>query len=486
MSNWSSLNIRLILKFLGILLVIEGLFMLSALPFSFYYNEDFRPILHSANITLFTGLIFWLITRKYKDQNVGRREGFIIVSVTWIVFSLFGALPFYLSDSFNSYTDSFFETMSGFTTTGASVLSDIESVPNGILFWRSMTHWLGGMGIIVLSLAVLPLLGIGGMQLFIAEVPGPVPDKLHPRVTETAKRLWFIYIILTVAEVVLLMLGDMSFFDSVCHAFGTMATGGFSTKNTSVAEFSPYIQYVITGFMILAGMNFTLHYFSLKFSFSKVYKNDELKAYLSLIIIATLIISGYLIINNGFETEKAFRDSVFQVVSIITTTGFVSSDYLLWPSFLWLIMFLLMFTGGCAGSTGGGLKIARLLLLFKNSLLELKRMIHPNAIIPVKLNGKSVNKEILTNVMAFSIIYVLIFVFGTLIMSFLGMDFETSLGSVAATLGNIGPGIGGVGPVENYSFVSDFGKWFLSLLMLLGRLEIFTVLLLFTPYFWSK
>lgn len=486
MSNWSSLNLNIIIKFIGILLVIEGLFMLSALPFSIYYEENLMPIIYAANITLVSGGIMWLLTRNYKDQNVGRREGFIMVSLTWVAFSLFGALPFYISKEIPSYTDAFFETMSGFTTTGASVLTDIESVSKGLLFWRSMTHWMGGMGIIVLSLAVLPLLGIGGMQLFIAEVPGPVPDKLHPRVTETAKRLWAIYVLITFAEIIFLMFGGMPFFDSICHSFGTMATGGFSTKNDSIASYSPYIQYVITFFMILAGMNFTLHYFALKRKFQKVISNEELKAYLFIIFSTVIVITIFLVFMSDYNVEKAFRDGIFQVVSIITTTGYVSADYLQWPVYLWFLIFLLMFIGGCAGSTGGGTKVARQLLLFKNTILELKRMIHPRAVIPVKLNKKNVSQEIVTNVMAFVIIYVFIFIISSVLMSFIGLDFETAVGSVAASLGNIGPGIGDVGPVDNYSAISDTGKWFLSLLMLLGRLEIFTVLLLITPYFWRK
>lgn len=486
MSNWSSLNIKIIIKFIGILLVIEGLFMLSALPFSFYYEENLMPIIYAANITLIVGGIMWLLTRNYTDQNVGRREGFIMVSLTWVAFSLFGALPFYISREIPNYTDAFFETISGFTTTGASILTDIESVSKGLLFWRSMTHWMGGMGIIVLSLAVLPLLGIGGMQLFIAEVPGPVPDKLHPRVTETAKRLWAIYVLITIAEIIFLMFGGMPFFDSICHSFGTMATGGFSTKNDSIASYSPYIQYVITFFMILAGMNFTLHYFALKRKFQKVISNEELKSYLFIIFSTVIVITIFLVFLSNYNIEKAFRDGIFQVVSIITTTGYVSADYLQWPVYLWFLIFLLMFIGGCAGSTGGGTKVARQLLLFKNTILELKRMIHPKAIIPVKLNKKNVPQEIVTNVMAFVIIYVFIFIISSVLMSFLGLDFETAVGSVAASLGNIGPGIGDVGPVDNYSSISDIGKWFLSLLMLLGRLEIFTVLLLITPYFWRK
>ncbi|MDZ7743023.1 MAG: potassium transporter TrkG [Bacteroidota bacterium] len=376
--------------------------------------------------------------------------------------------------------------MSGFTTTGASILTDIESVPRGILFWRSLTHWIGGMGIIVLSVAILPVLGIGGMQLFVAEMPGIQPDKLHPRITQTAKRLWGVYLLLTVAETLLLLGGGMDLFNALCHTFGTVATGGFSTQNASIANYSPFIQYVIIIFMILAGTNFTLHYFALHGRFGRVWKNEEFRKYIYLFFIVTAILTVSLILLRHEEFELAFRESLFQVVSIVTTTGYVSADYLLWPGILWMVIFLLMFVGGSAGSTGGGIKVVRQLLLFKNSGMELKRLVHPNALIPVRLNGKAVNQEIIFKVMAFFLIYIIIFALGTLVMSMLGLDFETAIGASVATLGNIGPGIGDVGPTGNYAAIPLFGKWFLSFLMLLGRLELFTVLIILTPAFWKK
>jgi len=334
--------------------------------------------------------------------------------------------------------------------------------------------------------AILPVLGIGGMQLFVAEMPGPTPDKLHPRITHTAKRLWGIYVLLTFAETIILMFGGMNLFEALCHAFGTMATGGFSTQNDSVTGFSPFIQYVIIVFMILAGTNFTLHYYALLGKFSHVKQNEEFRYYIGIIFLVTLIITIPIIIASNTGIEKIFRDVLFQVVSILTTTGFVSSDYLLWPGMLWLIIFLLMFIGGSAGSTGGGIKIIRQLMLIKNSALELKRLIHPQAIIPVKLNRKSVPNDIVSKVMAFFLIYMMIFAFGTLVMSIIGLDFESAIGSTAATLGNIGPGLGLVGPTGNYATIPDIGKWFLSFLMLLGRLELFTVLIIFAPSFWRK
>lgn len=487
MSRKKTINIPIILKIIGLLLLIEGAAMLVGVPFSLYYHEnDLKAQLLSSFITMGSGVLLWFITRNAYEKNIGKREGYIIVSIVWIICSAFGALPFILSGAIPNYTDAYFETISGFTTTGASILNDIEAVPKGILFWRSMTHWIGGMGIIVLSLAILPLLGIGGMQLFVAEVPGPTPDKLHPRITQTAKRLWGIYVLLTFIETILLMFGGMSLFDGLCHAFGTMATGGFSTQNTSIANYSPYIQYILILFMILAGTNFTLHYLAIHGKIKKVWENEEFRYYIRLLFVCTAIITISLYFIQDIAIEKSFRDALFQVVSLVTTTGFVSADYLQWPPFIWFLIFLLMFTGGCAGSTGGGIKMVRLHLLFKNSMLELKRLIHPQAIIPVRLNRKPIGQNIIFNIMAFIIIYLMIFAGGSFTMSLLGLDFKSAVGSVAASLGNIGPGIGSVGPVCNYAHIPMPGKWILSFLMLLGRLELFTVLIMFSPSFWRK
>lgn len=494
MINWNA-----ILKVLGVLLIIEGLSILACLIYSAVYDpyfykylvlfnplHDFLPLLVSGSITLILGLIFFHSNKRLDQNSIGKREGYIIVTMTWVSISLFGALPYMLSGVSKDYAGAFFETMSGFTTTGASVFTDIEAIPKGILFWRALTHWIGGMGIIVLSLAVLPVLGIGGMQLFDAEVPGVTPDKLHPRIANTAKNLWGIYVLLTLILTGLLMLGGLDLFDSLCHSFATMATGGFGTKNDSVASFSPYLQYVIILFMFLAGINFSLHFFALKGKFKRVIENEELRQYTYLTLTASAVIAVGLIANMNLNTEQAIRDSLFQVVSIITTTGFVSKDYLLWPTFVWIIIFLLMFTGGCAGSTGGGIKIVRIVLLFKNSKLELKRLIHPQALIPVRLNRKSISQGIIFNVLAFFLLYIVIFAFGSLLLSIIGLDFKSSIGAVASCLGNIGPGLGTVGPVLNYGLVPDIGKWLLSFLMLLGRLELFTVLILFSSSFWNR
>lgn len=487
MRDWKGINVKVIIRVIGFLLIVEGLFMFSGLPFSIYYGEDsWLSLLYSGLITIAVGGILWFSTRKH-PKNIAKKEGYVIVSVTWIAISLFGTLPFLISGTIPNFTNAFFETMSGFTTTGATILTDIESMPKGILFWRSMTHWIGGMGIIVFTVALLPILGIGGMQLYAAEMPGVTKDKLHPRITATAKRLWGIYVIFTAAETILLLFGGMNLFDALCHAFGTVATGGFSTHNDSIAAFSPYIQYVIVVFMILAGTNFTLHYLALHGKFSKVWKSEEFRYFLYLIVAGTLAITLVLAIaKEGMSFEEAFRTSFFQVVSVITTTGFITDNYLNWPGTLWFFIFLMMFIGGMAGSTGGGIKVVRQLLLLKNSLLELKRLIHPQAIIPVRMNGKVVSQDIIFKVMAFFLIYIIVFIIGSSVMALMGLDASTAIGATAATLGNIGPGIGMVGPVDNYEFIPYPGKWFLSFLMLLGRLELFTVLILFSPAFWKK
>jgi len=487
MKDWSGINVQAIIRVIGFLLVVEGLFMFTGLPFSLYYCEEgCMALLYSGLITVFFGGLLWFSTRKHPG-SIAKKEGYVIVSMTWIIISLFGTLPFILSGAIPNFTDAFFETMSGFTTTGASILTDIESVPKGILFWRSMTHWIGGMGIIVFTVALLPILGIGGMQLYAAEMPGVTKDKLHPRITATAKRLWGIYVFFTVLETMMLMFGGMSLFDALCHSFGTMATGGFSTQNDSIASYSPYIQYVIILFMLLAGTNFTLHYFALHGQLKKVWKNEEFRYYLYLVFGGALIIALILAINQqGAAIESAIRNSLFQVVSIITTTGYITDNYLLWPNSMWYFIFLMMFVGGMAGSTGGGIKVVRQLLLVKNSLLELKRLIHPQAIIPVRMNGKVVTQEIIFKVMAFFLIYIFIMIMGSAMLAFLGLDAQTAVGASVATIGNIGPGIGSVGPVDNYSFIPYAGKWVLSFLMLLGRLELFTVLILFAPAFWKK
>ncbi len=487
MRDWKGINVKVVIRVIGFLLVIEGAFMLSALPFSLYYREStYLSLLYSGLITMFAGGIMWFSTRKH-PRNIGKKEGYVIVALTWIIISLFGTLPFIFSGMISNFTDAFFETMSGFTTTGATILTDIEAMPKGLLFWRSMTHWIGGMGIIVFTVALLPILGIGGMQLYAAEMPGVTKDKLHPRITSTAKRLWGIYLLFTILETILLMFGGMDLFNALCHTFGTMATGGFSTQNASIAAYSPYIQYVIVVFMFMAGTGFTLHYFALHGQLRKVWQSEEFRYFIYLILGGTLIITLVLAFGTeGMAFEEAMRSALFQVVSIITTTGYITDNYLNWPGAMWFLIFLMMFIGGMAGSTGGGIKVIRQLLLLKNSLLELKRLIHPQAIIPVRMNAKVVSQDIIFKVMAFFLIYIIIFLIGATVMALIGLDAPTAIGASAATIGNIGPGIGMVGPVDNYAFIPYGGKWVLSFLMLLGRLELFTVLILFSPAFWKK
>ncbi|MEL7589127.1 MAG: potassium transporter TrkG [Prolixibacteraceae bacterium] len=481
------LNVGLIIKILGFLLVVEGISMLTAFGVTLIYQEaDMIPLLQASLICIVTGGITVYLTRN-AGKNISKSDGFVIVSLVWVIFSFFGSLPYLLSGSIPNLTDAFFETMSGFTTTGSSILNDIEALPHGILFWRSMTQWLGGMGIIVLSLAILPVFGIGGMQLFAAEVPGPVPDKLNPKIKQTAKNLWAIYILFTFLETMLLWLGGMDLFDAVNHSFTTMATGGYSTKQASVAYWdSPFIQYVIVFFMVIAGTNFTLSYSALTGKFDRVYKNEEFKYYVLFIAGFTAIIFSGLLLSTQLGFEQAFRDALFQVVTIITTTGYATTDYLTWTPFLTVLLFALFFFGGSAGSTGGSIKIMRIVLLMKNSYYELRRMLHPNAVIPVRFNGRAVSDQIITNVLAFFMIYMIIFFVSTILFTIIEPDLDSAMGAVATSLGNIGPGLGSFGPAENFYHLHPAGKWFLSFLMLLGRLELFTVLVLFSPAFWKK
>ncbi len=481
-------NFKVIGAFLGLLIMLNGFFMLTCLPVSYYFGEgDELPIFISSLIALGSGLAAWLYCRDSKDNELKKRDGYLVVSLGWLSMSLFGSLPYILSGTIPDYTNAFFETASGFTTTGATILTDIEIMPRGILFWRSLTQWIGGMGIIVLTVAILPMLGIGGMQLFVAEAPGITPDKIQPRIKETAKRLWLIYLGFTVTEAVLLKLAGMGYYDAINHSLTTMSSGGFSTKNASIAHFdSPLIQYIIIVFMFLAGTSFTLSYFVFKGKFKKVTGNEEFKNYFKLIILLAIVIGLVIFAVTGTTFEKSFRDALFQVISIITTTGYVTADYTSWSPFITIIFFILLFSGGSAGSTAGGVKIVRHVILFKNSILELKRQLHPSAVIPVRLNGKAVNQEITYNILAFIMIYIMIFAIGSVLMAMFGVDFITAMGSVATSLGNVGPGVGGVGPLNNFSEIPAAGKWLLVFLMILGRLELFTVLILFTPYFWSR
>lgn len=481
-------NFRLIFRLLGLLTFFNGCFMGLCIPFSIYYKEEsVNSILLSAGLTMTIGIILFLAFKNLKRNEVSKRDGYLIVTFGWLSMSLTGTIPYLLSGAIPEFTNAFFETMSGYTTTGASILTDIEALPKGILFWRSLTQWIGGMGIIVLTVAILPILGIGGMQLFVAESPGISPDKLKPRIRETAIRLWLIYVVITAAEIVLLKLGGMTFYDAINHSLTTMATGGFSTKNASIAHFTnPFIHYVIIFFMFLAGTNFTMAYFGIHGQVKKIWRNEEFRYYVLLILIVSTIIVFSIYHFSDPDFESSLRSSLFSVISIVSTTGYVTIDYTALSPLITMIFFMLMFIGASAGSTAGGVKIVRHVVLLKNSLLEFKRLIHPNAVLPLRFNNKPVTKDITFNVLAFMIIYIMVFAVGSVIMSLMGVEFVTAIGSVATSIGNIGPGLGSVGPVENFANIPLGGKWFLTFLMLLGRLELFTVLILFTPYFWKK
>lgn len=481
------INFRPIARVIGILLCIVGLMMWTGLPFSGYYGEDMRPLLLAGLTTIAVGAPLFLI-KNPRGIPIRKREGYLIVALSWLGMVTFGSLPYLYSGLLTTLPDALFETVSGMTTTGASVLTDIEQQTEnlkGILYWRSLTQWIGGMGIIVLTVAVFPLLGIGGIELFAAEAPGPTSDKLHPRISETAKRLWFIYVGLTVILAVLLWLFGLSPYEAINHSLTTMATGGFSTRNASAAAFSPSVQYLLVFFMFLAGVNYTVLYLSLKRRWSEVWMSGELKAYIGIVIVLTAIITAKVYFGAEVENfEQAFRDSLFQVVSLITTTGFVSADYSQWATSAQLMIFVLLFLGACAGSTSGGIKLIRHLVFFKNSYLEFKRIIHPSAIIPLRVNGDIVPGKIITHVFNFLLLYLMLFVVGSVILAMMGLDFMTAIGAMATSLGNVGPGIGEVGPVDNFAWLPAHVKLFLSFIMLVGRLEIFTVLVLFTPYFW--
>ncbi|MEN8185808.1 MAG: potassium transporter TrkG [Bacteroidota bacterium] len=499
------LNFKIIIQMMGFLLIFNGGFMFLSSLVSLYYNDGaFQGILFAGIISMAVGGLSQFATKGFKKQ-IKKREGYLVVSLGWIIMSLSGALPYTFTDTIPSFTNAFFETMSGYTTTGASIMNDIESMPESILFWRSTTHWIGGMGIIVLAIAILPLLGIGGMQLFSAEAPGPSTDKLHPRITDTAKRLWLIYFSLTLAEAILLKVAGMGVFDAVNHAMCTLSTGGFSTKNASVAYWNhqPAIQYIIIFFMFLAGTNFVLSYFAFKGKFNKVLNDEEFKAYFFGIIILTAITAIFIYqfaevsktpteiqaiahpMVNG-HAESSFRHALFQVIAVITTTGFVTADFTIWTPFLSVLFFFLMFIGASAGSTAGGVKIVRHIIMLKNGFLEFKRTIHPNAIIPVRYNDKAVTRGIVFNIMAFFILYLVIFAIGAGVFAFLGLDIITAAGTAASSLGNVGPAFGDLSPVNNYASLPPFGKWWSALLMLLGRLELFTVLIILTPHFWKN
>jgi len=481
------MNFRFILNIFGRVLILLGLFMLTSIIWALVYDEETTiPLGLSALITLFTGAVLYYFTLGNLKKELGLKDSYFTVTFTWVIISLFGTLPYLLTGSITSFIDAIFETVSGFTTTGSSIIRDIEVLPKSVLFWRSLTHWIGGMGIIVLVVAILPLLRIGGYNLFKNEASGISYEKLTPKTASTAKRLWGIYVSLTFILTGLLMLGDMNLYDALNHAFSTMSTGGFSTKNNSIGAFSPYIQYVIIFFMFLAGANFYLHYHFIKGRFKRVFGNLELRSYFGIIVIVASAIAFIIFRNGGLTVEKAIRDAFFQVVSIITTTGFATTDYLLWPAPAWTLIFLLMFIGACVGSTGGGIKVIRHVVSFRNVMLHFRRMLHPNSVSLLKINNEVIDDEKVGSLISFLVLYLLTFTFGSILMVLLGEDTLTAVGSVAANMGGVGPGIGSVGPASSYANIHEAGKVVLSLLMIIGRLELTTVLILFTGLFWER
>ncbi len=499
---------KLIFHTLGNLLICLAGTMLLPLGIAIYYyfsagepQKDLFAFVYATVITLCVGLILRFTIRP-SEPELGIREGFAIVALGWVFVALFGSFPYLLADVFSAegrtpleeFTFCYFESMSGFSTTGATVLTEIEHLSHAMLFWRSFSHWLGGMGIVVLAVAILPMLGVGGMQLFRAEAPGPQTDRLTPRIAQTAKLLWGVYILLSVLETLLLWLGDMTLFDALCHTFGTMATGGFSTKNASIAHYnSVYIETVITVFMFLAGTNFALHYRALRGDVKSYFKDTEFRFYCVVILVSILLVS-WNTVNFGNANEQppydsvgdAIRHGAFQVLSITTTTGYGTADFETWPALSQFILVTLMFYGGCAGSTGGGMKQLRFLLLIKQSGAEIKRLIFPHAVLPVRVNDRVVPPEVLTHILGFFFFFIGIFAIVTCIMTTLGLDLITAAGCTIATMGNIGPGLGDVGPVDNYAHIATIGKFILTFCMLLGRLELYTVLILFSPNYWKK
>ena len=496
----SKLNKKLIFHITGLLLMFNGLAMSLATITSYMLNDGvFTELLFSTILVVFSGWILMLFSKE-NSRKINKRDAYFIVVIGWLTMVCSGTIPYIVTDSIQTFSNIFFETMSGYTTTGSTVINDIEALPKSIIFWRSITHWLGGMGIIVLAIAILPLLGIGGMQLFSAEAPGLTGDKIHPRISDTAKRLWLIYVGLTFLETLLLKLAGMSFFDAINNSMSNIASGGFSTKNESIGFWNdnPLVQYIIIFFMFLAGTNFVLIYFGLLGKFKKIINDTEFKWYLSFIGVFVLITTLSLFFSVDLNSttvnhpeiygkfESSFRHSLFQVVAIVTTTGFVTGDFVSWTPFLTMLFFGIMFMGGSSGSTSGGVKVLRHLILIKNGLLEFKRSLHPNAIFPLRHNNHVVEKPIIIHVLAFFILYLILFIIGAGVLSLLGLDFESSIGGAASSLGNVGPALGTLGPTNTFDSLPSIGKFWCAFLMLVGRLELFTVLIFFTPNFWKS
>ena len=485
----ASFNFKLVARLQGSLLMLESLFFLFCIAMSVYYGEETSwAFCLSFAVSVVFGVIGILLGRG-ASTVIGKREGSVIVTGTWIIFSFIGLLPYWVSGYIPSFTDAFFETMSGFTTTGSTILPNIEVIPRSLLFWRSLTHWIGGLGIVVITMAILPIFGFNGSQIYTAEVTGLSKEKLHPKISGTAKRLFIIYLVMSFSGIAALWLAGMSPFDAVNHALSTVSTGGFSTKNTSIAYWhSPAIEWIIIVLMTGSAINLSLYYFLAVGNFRRFFKDEEMRTLIAIIVSTSAIIVFTQLIFWGFPLEdigENVRGALFTVSSLISTTGFYSVDYSGWISVAYMLL-LLTFVGGSAGSTSGGVKVIRVLLVFKYCYYEFKRMVHPHAVFPVRYNGRAVKEEYITRMLAFILLYVILSLFGAMILCMSGLGFEESISSMVSCLGNVGPGLGHLGPLDNYQSLPAFAKWFMSFAMLVGRLEFFTVLLIFTPNFWKR
>lgn len=482
------INIKIVLKILGILLFLEAFLLLVCSLFPlFYHEDDLVPFLLSAGITTAVGMVLFLIGRNASKQ-MNRKDGYLVVTFSWILFASLGTLPFLLGGYIDTVTNAFLETMSGFTTTGASIIDNLEALPHGILFWRSLTQWFGGLGIVFFTIAVLPIFGSSGMKMFAAETTGPTHSKLHPRLDVMGRWIWTVYLVITLTLFVLLLLGDMPWFDSICTALSTTATGGYSVRQDSLAAYnSIYIEYIVTLFMIISGINFALIYVSiLKRKPMRLLHDTEFRWYIGIYMVITGIVTVLLYIHTPMQLEPCFRYAAFQVASTQTTTGFATADYMQWPPSTWLLICIAMMVGACSGSTSGAMKSIRIAMVWRIIKNQFKHMVHPNAVLPLRINGVVISNEIKTTLLAFFVTYFGLILLGWCFMLIVGVPFVDGFGITVSSLGNVGPGLGLCGPAFSWNSLPDAAKWAASALMLIGRLELFTVLILFTPEFWKK
>lgn len=479
---------KIIFRIMGLLLFIEAIFLTASVAVALYYDEKIiNELLASIATMVGTGSVLTFLCRG-RERNISRKDGYVVVTLCWIVFSLFGSLPYMLSGYIPDFTDAFFETMSGFSTTGATILQDVEALPKSLLFWRMMTHWVGGLGIVFFTVAVFPIFGLSDINLFAAESVGPMRAKLHPRISVTARWILTIYIGLTLMAAVAMYLAGMGKFDALCHSMSTVATGGFSTKQESIAAFnSPAVDYVTALFMFLGGVNLSLLYlFIFKARAKELFRDTEFRTYAGVVAVFTLLMTVGLYFSTPMGVEGAFRASLFQVISLQTTTGFATSNYVLWMPLLWLMLCALMFIGACSGSTSGAMKCARISILFKVMINEFKRIVHPNAVIPVRMTGKIIPTTVQSAILAYTVIYIFVLVVGIFVNMAFGVDFLNAFGLSVTSVGNVGPALGSYGPMDSFAQLPAVLKWFSSFQMLVGRLEFFAVLLLFTPMFWKR